>query len=36
MNICKESIALMNAMLEKSSRRNATVFMFTMDRTSPM
>ena len=32
MNGCKESIALMNAMLEKSSRRNTTVSMFTLDR----
>ena len=32
MNGCKESIALMNALLEKSSRRNTTVSMFTLDR----
>ena len=32
MNGCKESIALMNAMLEKSLRRNTTVSMFTLDR----
>ena len=32
MNGCKESIALINAMLEKSSRRNTTVSMFTLDR----
>ena len=31
MNGCKESIALINAMLEKSSRRNTTVSMFTLD-----
>ena len=32
MNGCKESIALINAMLEKSLRRNTTVSMFTLDR----
>ena len=32
MNGHKESIALMNAMLEKSLRRNTTVSMFTLDR----
>ena len=32
MNGCKESIALINAMLEKSSRRNTTVSIFTLDR----
>ena len=32
MNGCKESIALINTMLEKSSRRNATVSTFTRDR----
>ena len=31
MNGCKESIALRNALLEKSSRRNTTVSMFTLD-----
>ena len=31
MNGCKESIALINAMLEKSLRRNTTVSMFTPD-----
>ena len=31
MNGCKESIALMHAMLEKSSRRNTTLSMFTLD-----
>ena len=31
MNGCKESIALINAMLEKSSRRTTTVSMFTLD-----
>ena len=31
MNGCKESIALINAMLEKSLRRNTTVSMFTLD-----
>ena len=32
MNGYKESIALVNAMFEKSSRRNTTVSMFTLDR----